>query len=91
MLSASWNIRGKSHQGYRALGIFAAIANEFANGNITHRPWGAVLDAQSLVEVIAIGFHNVPYLLIRSSKAGADQRIIYRTFAYLILIALDIL
>jgi len=73
------------------MGLFAAIANEFANGDITRRPWGAILDTQLLVEVTVVGFQNVPYLLIRLSMAGIDQRIITRTFAYLILNALDIL
>ncbi len=32
---------------------------------------------------------NVGYLLHRSSRAGIDRKILYRTFAYLILVALD--
>lgn len=27
------------------MGLFALIANEFSNGNVSHRSWGAVLDA----------------------------------------------
>ncbi len=70
-------------------GMFALIANEFANGNIAHRPWGAVVDPESLASVLINGLFNVAYLRSRSSKAGIDQRILIRAFAYLILAALD--
>jgi Restriction endonuclease len=69
--------------------LFALVANEFAGGNIIHRPWGATLSASSAQAVLAVGVYNVTYLVYRSSKAGIDQRIIHRTFAYLILAALD--
>lgn len=72
-------------------GMFALVANEFANGNITHRPWGVVIDGESLGSVLINGLCNVPYLMFRASKAGVDQRILIRTFAYLILSALDTL
>jgi hypothetical protein len=72
-------------------GTFAAIANEFANGDISHRPWGAVLDQQSLADVLVNGFYNVTYLMFRCSSTGVDQEIIIRTFAYLLLAALEIL
>jgi len=69
--------------------MFALIANEFAGGNIIHHPWAATLDASSVQAVLAIGILNVTYLMFRSSDAGVDQGIIHRTFAYLILAALD--
>ena len=72
------------------LGLFAAIANEFSNGSITLRPWGVIIAPDSILQVLGIGFVNAPYLAIRSSAAGADQKAIIRTFAYLILAALDI-
>jgi hypothetical protein len=74
-----------------AMGIFAATVNEFANGAITRRPWGAILDARSLLEVLQIGLVNVSYLLMRGSKAGVDQTPMTRAFAYLILCAIDVL
>ena len=74
---------------FTPLALFALIANEFANGKITHRPWAARLDSESLLETLASGFQNVGYLFIRSSKAGIDQKILHRSFAYLILTALD--
>jgi hypothetical protein len=76
---------------FTPMGMFAAIANEFANGEITHRPWGAVLDLESAVEVLAIGLTNLGYLFLRSSQAGVDQQCLLRTFAYLILILLEAL
>jgi hypothetical protein len=74
-----------------AMGMFAAVVNEFANGNITHRPWGAILSTQALLEVLQIGLVNVAYLTMRSYKRGVDQKPICRAFSYLILCALDIL
>lgn len=71
-----------------AMGVFAAIANEFSQGTINNRPWGAVLEKESIAEVLSVGLVNAFYLCIRSSKAGADQKIIMRAFAYLILLAL---
>jgi hypothetical protein len=70
------------------MGIFAAIVNEFANGNITSRPWGAVLNAEVL-HVLQGGFVNVSYLIMRCFKAGGDQKPICRALSYLILCALD--
>lgn len=70
-------------------GLFALIANEFANGEITHRPWGACFDTKSVIEVLFFGLQNMPYMLFRSTKAGIDQTILARAFAYLILVALD--
>lgn len=51
----------------------------------------AKLDIQSVADVLSIGLQNVPYLFLRSTKAGIDQTILFRTFAYLILVMLDAL
>jgi hypothetical protein len=88
-LADLWKVRDKIEP--TAMGLFAAVVNEFANGNITHRPWGAILDAASLVSVLQIGLVNVSYLTMRSYKGGVDEKPIVRAFAYLILVALDIL
>lgn len=74
-----------------AMGMFAAIANEFANGDIARRPWGAAMDLCSAVAVLTSGLHNAGYLLFRSSRAGIDQRILIRVFAYMILVVLELL
>ncbi len=87
ILKKLWNARAEAE--FTSLGAFALIANEFANGSITHRPWGAALGPSSLVEVLHLGLVNVPYLMMRASKAGVEQTPIIRTFAYLILCALD--
>jgi hypothetical protein len=76
---------------FSAMGMFAAVVNEFANGNIGHRPWGAVLDPRSLLAVLQIGLFNTSYLTMRSYKGGVDEKPICRAFAYLILCALDVL
>lgn len=71
-------------------GLFAAIANEFSNGSISHRPWGAIIIPELVLQVLSLGLVNLPYLIHRCITAGADQKAIMRTFAYLILAALDI-
>lgn len=73
------------------MGLFAAIVNEFAHGSITHRPWGAILSARSLLEILQISLINVSYLRLRSHKSGIDEKPIVRAFAYLILRAIDVL
>ena len=88
-LADIWEVRKETD--VTPLGLFALIANEFANGDITKRPWGALFDPQSVIEVLSLGLHNLPFLLTRSSKAGIDQTILYRTFAYFILVTLDVL
>jgi hypothetical protein len=74
-----------------AMGIFAAAVNEFANGSIIHRPWAAVHDASSLIEVLHMGLINLPYLRMRAIKTGVNQKPILRAYAYFILAALDAL
>lgn len=86
-LAKLWKAREEAE--FTSLGLFALIANEFANGSITHRPWGAVLDTLSLVEVLHMSLVNVPYLMMRASRAGVDQTPLIRAFAYLILCAID--
>lgn len=82
-----WNARDSVE--ISAMGIVAAIANEFANGDIAARPWAAYLSAESVLDVFGSAFQNAGYLAIRSSTAGIDQKIIFRTFAYLVLSLLD--
>jgi hypothetical protein len=82
-----WKVR--TELSFEPAEMFALIANEIAGGNVAHRPWAATLDAIAVKSVLAVGMVNVPYLLFRSLRAGADQTILFRTFAYLILAALD--
>jgi hypothetical protein len=70
------------------LGIFAAIVNEFSNGTITRRPWGADIHDGYLLLVLMNSLENASYLRIRSYKSGVDDTLIDRAFAYLILLAL---
>lgn len=71
------------------LGMFALTANEFANGSINHRPWGAVLGTESLFQTLSLAFANCGYLLLRSTKTGIKQSTLFKAFAYLILMALE--
>ncbi len=70
---------------FSSMGMFAAIANEFSNGDITRRSWSAILDSQSLVEVMQIGLLNTPYLASRCAKSGNDQTPVLRAVSYLIM------
>lgn len=72
------------------LGLFAVISNEFANGDVTHRPWAATFDIKSLLEVLQIGLVNAPYLVMRALRAGVDVTPITRAYVYLILCAIDV-
>lgn len=69
-------------------GVFALIANEFANGNVADHPWGVALDQSLVTDALSMGLTNVGYLVIRSTRIGIDQSILFRTFAYLVLAAL---
>lgn len=72
-----------------ATGVFALIANEFANGDIVSRPWGAAASLDDLVSLLHVALANTAYLVLRSHRAGADDAPIRRAFAYLLLCGLD--
>ncbi len=72
-----------------AAGVFALVANEFANGDISCRPWAATLGEQAALAVLGVGLTNAGYLLLRSHRSGIDARILSRTFAYLTLLVLE--
>lgn len=76
---------------FTGLAFFAAVVNEFANGSIIHRPWGAALSPETALEVLSLGLTNVPYLTMRGTKAGVEMRPIARALAYLLLVAIDLL
>ena len=82
---------GRKRLGFTPMELFAAIANEFANGEISRRPWGTILKQGRILDVLRAGLGNVIYLVVRSETVGVDQEILFRTFAYLLLAALDVL
>jgi hypothetical protein len=88
-LAAIWKAREELN--VSAMGIFAAVVNEFANGSIIHRPWAAILESSGLVEVLHMGLINLGYVRKRAIKAGVEQTPILRAYAYFILAALDVL
>jgi hypothetical protein len=85
-LTDLWKARHELN--FTAEAMFALIANEMANGSVVKRAWAASISPESVVEVLTAGLYNVMYLAVRSSKAGVDQQIIFRTLAYLILAAI---
>jgi Restriction endonuclease len=84
-LTDLWKARHELN--FTAEAMFALIANEMANGSVVRRAWAASISPESVVEVLTAGLYNVMYLAVRSSEAGVDQQIIFRTLAYLILAA----
>jgi hypothetical protein len=86
-LRAMWKARHDVK--FTGMGLFAAIVNEFEHGSITQRPWGALLRGPDVLPILALGLANLGYLAIRANKAGVEQDPIFRTFAYLILVALE--
>lgn len=68
----------------------ALIANEFAHGNIEQRPWGGASEPQDLFNTLQIGFLNLPFLWVRARRNGADDAVLVRSFAYLILATLQL-
>lgn len=86
VLANLWKVRTATE--VSAMGVFAATACEFANGSIAQRPWGAILETRPLLEVLATGLGNIPYLAKRCREAGVDQSQIFRPMAYLTLVAL---
>ena len=62
-LADLWNAREELE--FSAMGVFAAVVNEFANGDITRRSWGAVLGAKSLLDVLQIDLSRAfSYLIL---------------------------
>lgn len=70
--------------------LVALTVNEFANGDITKRPWGAALDAEGRLTLLHLLVMNVGAFALRSDRAGAEQEPIIRGVAYSILCALEI-
>lgn len=79
----------KSDLDLNELNIFALVANEFASGDITQRPWGAVLNQELLINTIGNSLHNAYYLFLRSNYARIESRILVRSFAYFVLAAIE--
>jgi Restriction endonuclease len=88
MLADIWKARNELE--FQSGELFALVANEFGSGNITRRPWGAILNPPLLLIVLSDNMFNVPYLMTRCSKAGVGYGVICRTFAYLILAAIEV-
>jgi hypothetical protein len=71
------------------LARFALIANEFANRSIERRPWGTIATTEELLSTLQTALANVYYLFERVMRAGVNQHPIFRSFTYLLLLALQ--
>jgi hypothetical protein len=69
--------------------FFALIVNEIANGSIMRRPWAAIVGSNDVVETLALGMMNLPYLMRRAYDGGLETRPIVRALSYLIIAALE--
>lgn len=70
------------------LELVALIVSEFANGDISRRPWGVACTPHERVYALASVVGNLPYLSIRANRAGINQEPLIRGVAYLIQAAL---
>jgi hypothetical protein len=68
----------------------ALIANEVAHGNINDRPWAAQATDKQLLQTLQIAFSNLPYLMLRSQRAGVNQEPILAALAHLLVVALQV-
>ncbi|MGZ4876690.1 MAG: hypothetical protein ACXVIO_00695, partial [Candidatus Angelobacter sp.] len=66
--------------------LVALVACEFANGDITARSWGMLVDEEKLVESLAHGLLNLLFLIFRSEESGTRQQPLIRGMAYLVLL-----
>ena len=70
---------------FSPLDLFAIIANEFAHGNISARPWAAVLDKDIVFETIKSSLFNISCFLGRIEATGSNDRPVLRAYCYLLL------
>lgn len=85
-LESFWEGRSRLQIGPRER--FALLANEFAHGDVLARPWAADADPQTLVDTLAIGTANIPYLFVRFHTAGVDEKPIVAALAHLLMASL---
>jgi hypothetical protein len=76
---------------FEGMDIFAAIVNEFAHGDITARPWGALFSGMDALRILINALENLTYLVMRASDAGGDMAPVGKAISYLILILLEVL
>jgi Restriction endonuclease len=86
-LSELWKVRNQLDFG--GLAVFSVVANEFANGDIRKRAWGAAISSKQVFEALHLGLINVAYLKKRMYKIGGDETPILRTFVYLLQVEVD--
>lgn len=67
----------------------ALVINEFGHGSINIRPWAGAAQAEEIFKTLQIGLLNLPYLVLRATRAGIDSSAIIRAFAYLLLATLQ--
>jgi hypothetical protein len=72
-----------------AEGLLALVVSEFANGNISTRPWPVLFDNENIIQTLANGLINFLYLVSKASDAGIRQEPYIRALSYLTLICID--
>jgi hypothetical protein len=71
--------------------LVALVANEVAHGDLRARPWAAATASDDLAQGVHAALANAPYLVLRASKIGVAQDSLFKTFAHLILAAVQVL
>lgn len=69
---------------------FALVANEFASGAITERPWAGFWSAELRLQALQAGLLTTPYLMMRCTRTGAQSEPLVRALAYLLLACVDV-
>lgn len=65
--------------------VLAIITSECANGYVIIHPWVEVFDNDLLLNALANGLLNYPYLNIRAQAAGVEQTPLTKAITYLLL------
>ncbi|MSM38132.1 MAG: hypothetical protein GJT30_00710 [Geobacter sp.] len=84
-LAELWRV--KSELVFEQGALFALIASEMANGDITKRSWAAYTTNEVLLLCVLYSLTNSFYLFFRISEAGARQEPVIKAFSYLLLVA----
>lgn len=81
--------KDKSHLQIDERALFALVSSEFANGDISARPWAIETQDTVLISSLCDGLINFLYLIFRANEHGIKQEPIIRAISYLILVSLQ--
>lgn len=71
------------------MAVIATIVSECANGDITERPWAAMVEDDYKLLLFAVALANILYFCFRANDAGVAQEPYIEGAAYLLLVCLQ--